>query len=859
MYVIKVVLIFINSLSKCIFIFNSFVFIRITMGFSNSTIAVEPLIILTPNNESNIKTALNYSVKNNLQIRVRSGGYDYEVQDGGTLGEVYYRIAEKTKTLRFPTGTCPTVGVGGHFSGGGIGVLVKKYGLDADNILDARLLDVNGRILDRSLMGENLFWAIRRGSGASFGIILSWKIKLVSVPPIVSTFTPSKSLRYEIADKFYEDLYVRVVIQKGFDQTTGEKTVYALFNSLYLGGVKELLNLVGKSFPESTPLEVLLNKNHTDINYFKVKSDFVQTPISKIGLQGLWTRVLQKDIVYTIMDPLEGMMSNISEFEIPFPHRKGNLYNIQYIVQLSKQEGIQTSQKHLDWIRNLYEYMTPYVSNSPRDAYLTYRDLDLGKNDPFNINYTLSSQLGMKYYKGNFKRLALVKKQTDPQNLLTPKNEAYIKKAFICSKKNGIQVRVKSRGHDYEGLSSNNIYHSARIILNLSSSTSNFPFIIVDLVNFRSINVNVKYETAWVQAGSTIGELYYRIAEKSKTLAFPAGTCPTVGAGGYFSGGGMGTLLRKYGVAADNVIDAYILDTNGRILNRKSMGENLFWPIRGGSGASFGIILSWKIKLVSVPPTVTVFTPSRSLEKGAAQLVLRWQHIADKLHEDLYIRVVLQNGLDEQTGNKTIYALFNSLYLGGTQELLQLMKQRFPELGVAASECTEMSWIESVLYFGNVQQKPLEVLLDRTHSDTAFFKAKSDFVNKPISEIGLQGIWRRFQEEDVVYLIMDPSGGIMSKIPECCIAFRNLYNIQYIVKWKEEGFLASQKHMKWMNNLYEYMTPFVTNSPRAAYVNYRDLDLGTNDLSNMSYSQSSQWGMKYFKGNFKRLALVERN
>ncbi|KAI3979174.1 hypothetical protein MKX01_016999 [Papaver californicum] len=430
-----------------------------------------------------------------------------------------------------------------------------------------------------------------------------------------------------------------------------------------------------------------------------------------------------------------------------------------------------------------------------------------------------------------------------PIATLTPKNEADIKKDFICSKKNGIQVRVKSGGHDYEGL----------------SSTSNFPFIIVDLVNFRSISVNVKYETAWVQAGVTIGELYYRIAEKSKTLAFPAGTCPTVGVGGHFSGGGMGTLVRKYGVAADNVIDAYILDTNGRILNRKPMGENLFWAIRGGSGARFAIILSWKIKLVSVPPTFTLFTPSRNLEKGAAKLVLRWQHIADKLHEDLYIRVVLQNGLDEQTGNKTIYALFNSLYLGGTQQLLQLMKQSFPKLGVTASECTEMSWIESVLYFGNVQQKPLEVLLDRTHSDTAFFKAKSDLVNKPISEIGLQGIWRRFQEEDVVYLIMDPFGGIMSKISECCIPFPhrngNLYNIQYIVKWKEEGIQASQKHMKWMKDLYEYMTPLVTNSPRAAYV---DLDLGTNDLSNMSYSQSSRWGMKYFKENLKRLALVKR-
>ncbi|KAF8395029.1 hypothetical protein HHK36_018968 [Tetracentron sinense] len=71
---------------------------------------------------------------------------------------------------------------------------------------------------------------------------------------------------------------------------------------------------------------------------------------------------------------------------------------------------------------------------------------------------------------------------------------------------------------------------------------------------------------------------------------------PTIGVGGLFSGGGLSTMVRKYGLASDNILDASLVDVNGRILNRKSMGEDLFWAIRGGGGVSFGVIVSWKIR-----------------------------------------------------------------------------------------------------------------------------------------------------------------------------------------------------------------------------------------------------------------------
>lgn len=106
-----------------------------------------------------------------------------------------------------------------------------------------------------------------------------------------------------------------------------------------------------------------------------------------------------------------------------------------------------------------------------------------------------------------------------------------------------------------------------------------------------------------------------------------------MGVGGHISGGGYGTLRKKYGIAIDNVIDARLVDVNGKILDR----GNLFWAIRGSGSSSFGVILSWKIKLVSAPNTVTIFSISRILEQNATQLLHRWQYIAPNLPKDLDI------------------------------------------------------------------------------------------------------------------------------------------------------------------------------------------------------------------------------
>lgn len=210
---------------------------------------------------------------------------------------------------------------------------------------------------------------------------------------------------------------------------------------------------------------------------------------------------------------------------------------------------------------------------------------------------------------------------------------------------------------------------------------------------------------------------------------------------------------------------------------------------------------------------------------------------------------------------KTIRASFICMFLGDSERLLSVMNRGFPELGLQKKDCIEVSWIDSMLYWSNfdIGTAP-EVLLNRT-SSVNFLKRKSDYVQKPIPKAGLEWLWKRMIELGKTGLVFNPYGGKMSEIPATETAFPhragNIYKIQYSVNWSEEGSEAEENYMNQIRRLYSYMTPFVSKSPRASFLNYRDLDIGVNQHGKTSYDEGRVYGSKYFMGNFDRLVKVK--
>ncbi|XP_010449160.1 PREDICTED: berberine bridge enzyme-like 7 [Camelina sativa] len=429
--------------------------------------------------------------------------------------------------------------------------------------------------------------------------------------------------------------------------------------------------------------------------------------------------------------------------------------------------------------------------------------------------------------------------------IVAANHESHVQATVVCAKFNGIQIRIRSGGHDYEGL----------------SYISSVPFVILDMHDLRSISIDVSRKQAWVEAGATLGELYTKIAEASKTLAFAAGVCPTLGAGGHISGGGYGNLIRKYGISVDHVVDARVVDVNGSILTGPTLGKDLLWAIRGGGGASFGVILSWKIKLVDVPKTLTVFKVNKTLEQGATDVLYKWQLVSSKLPHELFLRAMPELANVAIPSKKTIAVVFYAQFLGPARRLMAIMNKSFPELGLKREDCYEMSWINTTLFWQNYPVgTPISVLLDRpTNPAGALFKSKSDYVKKPIPKEGMEKVWKIMLKFNNMFMQWNPYGGVMDTIPENATPFPhrkgNLFKIQYFALWPYAN--ATEANLGLMNEIYDAMEPYVSSNPREAFLNYRDMDVGNNPSDKTDVEEAKIYGSKYFLGNLKRLMEVK--
>ncbi len=119
--------------------------------------------------------------------------------------------------------------------------------------------------------------------------------------------------------------------------------------------------------------------------------------------------------------------------------------------------------------------------------------------------------------------------------------------------------------------------------------------VMIDLSEMSAVTVDPAARTARVQGGANWGQ--FDLETEAFGLATTGGLVRTTGVAGLTLSGGHGFLMRKHGLACDNLLSADVLTADGRLL-KASPAENqdLFWALRGGGG-NFGIVTSFEFRL----------------------------------------------------------------------------------------------------------------------------------------------------------------------------------------------------------------------------------------------------------------------
>ena len=115
--------------------------------------------------------------------------------------------------------------------------------------------------------------------------------------------------------------------------------------------------------------------------------------------------------------------------------------------------------------------------------------------------------------------------------------------------------------------------------------------LVVDLSGMRAVLVDAERRTALVQAGATLGDVDRET--HAYGLAVPLGVVSRTGVAGLTLGGGVGWLVRKYGLTCDNVLAFQLVTAEGELVTASAGSHpDLFWALRGGGG-NFGVVTSF--------------------------------------------------------------------------------------------------------------------------------------------------------------------------------------------------------------------------------------------------------------------------
>ena len=149
--------------------------------------------------------------------------------------------------------------------------------------------------------------------------------------------------------------------------------------------------------------------------------------------------------------------------------------------------------------------------------------------------------------------------------------------ALTFAREAGLEVSVRGGGH------------------NVAGRAVTEGGVMISLADMRKVTVDPERSTATAQGGATWAD--FNTATGEHGLAVTGGLISTTGIAGYTLGGGLGWLMSKYGLAADNLESVELVTASGDVLQVDDASHpDLFWALRGGGG-NFGVATSFTYRV----------------------------------------------------------------------------------------------------------------------------------------------------------------------------------------------------------------------------------------------------------------------
>eukprot|EP01084_Bolivina_argentea_P145872 255562_1 len=198
--------------------------------------------------------------------------------------------------------------------------------------------------------------------------------------------------------------------------------------------------------------------------------------------------------------------------------------------------------------------------------------------------------------------------------------------AYQCDYK----VSIRSGGHQFAGLSSCNSddYNCVQIILK----------------EYDNLTIFTDNNTAIAQVGVTLETLFKELDKND--LFSPGGAESSVGLGGHCQTGGVGYLMRSFGLFVDTIFAFDMMIWNGTVLHvTETQHDDLFWAVLGGGPGNFGIILTLYMHVFansdySVVGVTTIWMYDEEVAKETGST---WLELMDTNDDTLMLWAIIPN------------------------------------------------------------------------------------------------------------------------------------------------------------------------------------------------------------------------